>query len=197
MKSVILFATKLRTLWVFIPPVLLLIPSIIYNDDTDAKLFSMMNANLKLYPLIIILIAVILFMLVYFFRLVRINVEEIRCIGPFSSRSRVELKKERSLVLTLLKHGRIRIEVFGICADNDTYFWLKEEDFTEINLFRAKANGKARTVKKILNFFGVDEDKAVKSLTECGQIEDTKDFTLSSDILDGRRAIRLYFKETI
>ena len=52
-------------------------------------------------------------------------------------------------------------------------------------------------MKKILTFFGVDRDKTEKALTENGQIDDTKDFTLSSDIINERRAIRLYFKETI
>ncbi len=197
MKSIVLFATKLRTLWVFIPPVLLLIPTIIYNDSADSRLFSLMNANLKLYPLMFVLIAVIIFMVIYFFRIVTVRLEEIRCIGPFSSKDRVILKKERSLVLTLLKHGRIRIEVFGVCADNDTYFWLKEEDFTEINLFRTTANGTERTVKKFLAFFGVDEKKINKALTENGEIENANDFTLSSDILNERRTVRLYFKETI
>ncbi len=197
MKSIFLFATKFRVLWVFIPPVLLLIPSIILNDSTDSSMFPLMNSNVKLYPLIIVLILVIIFMIIYFFRMVTVKLDEIRCIGPFSSKDRIELKKERSLVLTLLKHGRIRIEVFGICRDNETYLWLTEEDFTEINLFRATANGSANTVKKILRFFGVDAEKIDTALSQNGEIENAEEFTLSSETVEEKKRIKLYFKETI
>ena len=197
MKSIYLFATRLRTLWVFLPPILLLIPTIIYNDTSNAQLFILMNANVKLYPLMVVLISIIIFMTVYFFRIITVGLEEIRCIGPFSSKERVMLKKERSLVLTLKKHGRILVEVFGTCADNDTYSWLTKEDFTDINLFRAMANGKEKTAKKILRFFGVENEDIEKSLTDEGTISDAKDFRLSSKIVEGRRKITLYFKETI
>ncbi len=197
MKSIHLFATRLRTLWVFIPPILLLIPTIIYNDDADSRLFALMNSNLKLYPLMIVLILTIIFMAIYFFRMVTIRIEEIRMVGPFSSKERVTLKKDCSLILTPLKRGRLRIEVYGICADNETYAWLTEDDFTEINLFRGVANGSERTVKRILSFFGVEHESIDKALTEVGVIADTKDFSLSVETFEDKKKIKLYFKETL
>ena len=79
MKSVFLFSTKLKVFLIEIPPTVLLVPAIIYNNNVKTLM--------KLYPLIIALLGIIIFSAVYFFRAVKITNEEIRCVGPFSTSS--------------------------------------------------------------------------------------------------------------
>jgi len=190
MKSTFLLSTRFRFFLLEIPPILLLIPTIIYNN--------IVKSVMHLYPLMVMLCILIIFIPVYFFRGIIINNDEIRCIGPFSSKDKATIKKERTLVITVLKRGRLLIELFGKNDDGEsTYSWLKSEKPVEINLFRAKSNGRARTIRKILRYFETDENDIHKLLTSDGFKTEYDKISFGSEISEKTKTIKIYFKETI
>ena len=190
MKKLFFLSTKLRLFWVEIPPILTLIPAIIYNGSV--------NTLIKLYPLIVALSVLILFFALYLFKGVLISNEEIRSISLFSSRDKAVIKEDRALVITLLKKGRIRLELFGKNDDGEaSYAWLRNDTPAEINLFRAKINGSEKRAKKILRFFRTDKDKINEIIENENTEFSSDDISVSSRSVDGLREIRIYFKKTI
>ena len=190
MKNIFLFSTRLRVFLIELPPILLLIPSIIYNGSVKTLM--------KLYPLIIMLSALIVFIAIYFFRAIIINNEELRTIGLFSTREKAIIKENRSLVVTKLSRRRIRIELFGQNDDGQgTYEWLKNEEPVEINLFRVKANGTSKTVAKILRYFEADSETVNALLLNDNFLFDTEKVSFTSSIVKEAKTVKILFKETI
>lgn len=190
MKSIFIFASRLRVYLTEIPPAVLFTLAIIYNDRADELM--------KLYPLIVVLGALMLFIGVYFFRAVLITGEEVRCVGRFSSRDKVLIKKDRTLVITLLKRKRLRIEVFGIPDGScDGFAWLESEEPTEINLFRAKANGGRGTAKKILRYFDTPESDIEKIIGTADFSANYENTAVTTDVENESQRIKIFFKETV
>jgi hypothetical protein len=190
MKSIFLFSSRLRVYITEFPPVALLIVSIIFNNKAENLL--------KLYPLIIVLSALVIFIGIYFFRGVLIKKEEVRAVGFFSTREKAVIKKERALVITVLPKKKLRIELFGDGKDGlNTYTWLKEEEQREINLFRAKGIGKAKKAKKILSFFNINDEHIQKAFEGDKFSVEYEKLIFSSSIRDESRVLRIYFKETV
>lgn len=189
MKSIFLFCTRLRYFFTLIPPLFILAIAIKYNSDVEA--------TMKLYPLIIASSGVIIFILLYFFRAIIINFEEIKCIGLFSSRESTVINKGKALHISILPKRKIQLEIYGENDDFETYAWLKNEDNTQINLFRAKALGNSGTVRKILSYFNVDVNHIEKALTEDSFSADYEKITLNTEIVDDKKTLKIYFKETL
>lgn len=190
MKFLFLFATKLRYFLVEIPPIFFYILCIKYNDGVKGVF--------KLYPLMVLLCACMIFMLLFLFRAVIISYEELYAFGLFSSKERATIKKDRAIVVTLLKHKRICVELFGFNDDGEeSYAWLKNDVPAEINLFRAKTNGSKKTAVKIFNYFGVEAEDVERALENDGIAADTEDFKLTSSVENGFKSIRLDFKKTL
>ena len=154
MKKLFLFSTKLRYFWTLSPVVFLLVIAILYNNDVDSIF--------KLYPLIVVLSGVIVFMILYFFRAVIITHDDLKCIGVYSSKEYSPIKSGNTLVITRLKSTRALIELYGI-SDLPDFDWSKEEKH-EINLFRARTNCNKRCIKKILTYYGFSEDDAENAI---------------------------------
>ena len=190
MKSVFLFSSKFRFFLTEIPPVLLLIVSIHFNSRVDTLM--------RLYPLIITLSVLIIFIAIYFFRAVVIKYDQVRSVGPFSERDSAVIAKDKSLVLTILPKKKLKIELFGDSGDlADTYKWLKGDEKNSINLFRAKANGGAKAVKRIMRFFEIPEDAANALLQEDGLKKDLDALTVRSDTKNECKTVSIFFKKTI
>ncbi len=189
MKSVFLFCTRLRYFFTEIPLIFLLVIAIKYNPDVEAMM--------KLYPLIIALSGVVVFIALYFFRAIKINFEEIKCIGLFSSREKAIINKGRTLHITILKKRKIRLELYGENDDFETYAWLKSEDVTEINLFRAKALGSEGKVHRILSYFGAESDDIEKAFLIENFTVDYEKVTLTSEKNEQEKTFKIYFKETV
>ena len=190
MKSIYFLATKLRIYLIELPLIAILIFAIIYNKHSTG-LF-------KFYPLIIALCLGILFIFIYFLRLVKISTDEIRCLGLFSSKDRTALKKDRRLVLTLKKGKRLLVEVFGI-GEAPLLDWVDPEEYTdsELNVFRAKAGGGERQAKKMLRYFDIPEEDFKKILdSECFEKE-YEAISLSAKVGEKGKEISLRFTETI
>lgn len=190
MKKLFFLSTRLGIYWIEIPPIVLLIPTVIYNDSVKTVF--------KLYPLMFALSVLIVFFALYFFKAVSISFEEIRSISLFSSRDKATIKEDRALVITLLKKKRIKVELFGKNDDGEqSYAWLRNEEPSEINLFRAKINGGARQVKKILRYFKTDEDKIDEIIKNDDARFSSDEIDVSSKLKDGFREIKIHFKKTV
>lgn len=149
------FLLKMRP-WIYIielPLMLLLVICWNMNSEVDGLL--------KLYPLIIALMALIIFLAVYLFRLVELSWEEIRDIGLFSRRDNAIVNKGKVLNLKLLSRGRIKITLIGNDGEYAGFDWLKPEEGepSNIALYRGNAYGGKAAAKRILKYFGVAEDE--------------------------------------
>ena len=190
MKKLFLFSSRMRIYLTEIPPIVLLIASIYFNDKADTLM--------RLYPLIITLSALIIFIALYFFRGVVIGFDEVKCIGPYSSKSKAIIAKDKYLLITILPKRRIRIELFGDGHDlAETCVWLKNDTSDNINLFREKANGGVGTVRRILAFFGVPKDTCYKLFEADGYSENFDGVTVSSDTVREAKTIKIYFNDTL
>ena len=190
MKNIYLFASRLRLYLSEVLPIFILIIAIKYNDGAAGKF--------KLYPLQIAMVLVTVFIFIYLFRALRINVEELRCIGLFSSHDSVIIKKDRSLVLSFIGGLKWQFEVFGD-GEVPEFDWAKTDEYenTEINLFRTKAFCLSAKIKKILALYEVEPEDFSLIMGNDSFTKEYEFVTLSSELIDNKRKISLKFKKTI
>lgn len=189
MKSLFLFSTKVQYFLGEIPVIGLLIVSILKNQDSKTAL--------KLYPLIIGSAAAAIFIALYFFRAVTVSYSEIKHIGLFSKREKAMINAGKTLIITEMKRGKLKIVLFGnnglppIYSDPD-----EEVKPVDIHLFDGKVLGKRYTVKRILRFFSLENSEAEALIN--GDTEITLDFLkATSTTVDTGREISLYFTKTV
>ena len=84
-KFTLLSHTKARTYLNLLPSVAIMILAIIFNNKADGLL--------KLWPLIIFMGGITIFLGLFLLRILYISVEDIRMIGPFTSRDKSVIKK--------------------------------------------------------------------------------------------------------
>jgi len=194
MKSIFFFCTKLRMFWTLLPVSILLWLANKFNDDVEGFV--------KLYPLQIFLIGVIVFIFIFFFRVISVSNQEIRMHGLFSSRDRALINKGRSLKLTIRPKRRVKFELYST-EEEPPFEWMKAVEYLpqQICLFRASCVGGAGSVRQVLRFFGTPEDDIDMLLSrECteGYKKKLKYTTVSSaDNDDGLREILIFFDETV
>ena len=190
MKSIYLLSTKL---WVYLTeiPVLILLWVAISANSFSEDIF-------KYYPLIVFLCFAVIFIMVYFFRMISITNDEIRYHGIFSSKDSAFIKENRSLVLRLKPGRNIGIELYGDAGVEPPFDWMKAEDaiHRDVCLFRGRANGNEKTARRILKFFSLPEDKLEGATEEGFSYEDDAirvDSCKKNDLIE----ITLKFKITI
>ena len=203
MKNLYLFSTRFRVFWVQLPIIAVLVLSIIYNNESAGIL--------RLYPLIIVSILGIIFIFVFFARFVRLSFAEVKCVGPFSSKDKAIVKKDRRLILRMLPHGKIKIYLRGYDGPCD-FSWLKSEDEPkqennspendelercDICLFRGKAFGGKRTAKRILSYYGIDKSDFLDIFSTEGFRKKYEFVTLSTKTVDDSPELHLRFDETV
>lgn len=190
MKKIYLFCTKWWLFLTELPPALLLTICIYYNNMVE-------NPG-KLYPLMVFCIAAMILIFLYFFRLISISTEEISSIGLFSSRDSAVIEKDTALVITMLKGGKMRIELDGR-SKAPGFSWIKggEYEETDINLYRDRAVGGAGTVRRVLTFFSVSADDADRLLSNESFSKEYDFFTVSGYIENEHKKISVRFTETI
>ena len=190
-KKAYLPAVRLWVFWCELPMALLLALAINYNDGVDYSPF-------KLYPLIVFCAAAMIFAFIYFFRLVRIGLDEFKCIGLFSSRDSVMVTEGRTLVIRMQRGGKLDINLIGndgVVAGLD---WLKSvgEAPRDISLFRAHAFGGATSAKAALIALGVSPEAAKAAATGILSKTDFEYVSVESSTEDGIRVIRVKFTKT-
>ncbi|MBR7116887.1 MAG: hypothetical protein IKC87_04180 [Clostridia bacterium] len=167
MKSVYLLKVRL---WVFlteIPLMLLLMICWSMNNEVEGLL--------KLYPLIIVLAAAIIFLPIYFFRAVSVSWEEINDIGLFTARDNALINKGKTLVIKLISRGRIKLTLWGHDGNYAGFDWMKPDDDDanrDIAMYRGNAYGGKRAVKALLSYFGASDEDVTRLLDgECDTLE--------------------------
>ena len=128
----------------------------------------------------------------------RLNTDEVRCLGLFSSKDRVALKKDRRLVLTLKKGRKLLIEVFAT-GEAPLLDWVNPEDYldSEINVFRAKAVGGLASAKKLLKYFDIPTEDFEKILSDEAFEKEYEAISLASKTEEIGKKISLKFTKTI
>ncbi len=189
MKKKYLFCTKLWFYLTEIPLALLLAVSIYYGPMTEGVF--------KLVPLIVTLAFAMLFILVFFFRIVVISYEEVRYRGLFSSRDRAFINKDKTLIITMRPHGNLDVDLYGNDGQPPMFAGLKDEPPIDIYLFRGRTIGARRTVISILEYFDIPTDDARTALAKDSYFEEYELVSLSAEKREDIREIRIKFKETI
>lgn len=166
MKNIYLLATKL---WVYLTeiPIVILLWITIMSNHLSKDIF-------KYYPLIIFLCFAVIFIMVYFFKVISISTEEIRYHGLFSSKDSAFIKENRSLIMTLKPRRNLGIELYGDAGVEPPFDWMKSEDaiHRDICLFRGRANGGEGTAKRVLKFFSLPGDMLDGAMAEGFSFED-------------------------
>ena len=189
MKKKYLFCTKLWFYLTEIPLALLLAVTIYYGPMTEGVF--------KLVPLMVTIIAAMLFILVYFFRIVVISYEEVRYRGLFSSRDRAFINKDKTLIITMHPHSNLDIDLFGNDGQPPMFAGLKDEPPIDIYLFRGRTIGSRRTVRSILAYFDIPAEEAMQALCEDSFSREYELLSFSSEKKEDIRELRIKFKETV
>ena len=173
-----------------LPLIILLMVSIKQNKHVDTPV--------KLYPMIIALIIGIVLIFLYYFRVLKINYEQIKMIGLFSGRDKAIIKKDRTLSFTLWPRGKMIVELSGR-GEAPALDWVAPEDYEnlEVNLFRAKAVGNERTLKHCLMFFDIPTGDFEEIFTDKDITIDYDDITLFAKNEGELRKVSIFFKESI
>ncbi len=189
MKGTVLSSTSPIMYATEIPVILLLAIVIKHNGNSGGPM--------KLYPLMIALIGAFIFIFIYLFRFISVSGEEIRSIGPFSTRDRALIDEGKTLTFTLRPHGKIRVELFGY-DDTPAFSWVKadERERKMVNLYRDRAVGGSRAVKRVLSYFDIPVSDIDTALSADFSRE-YENYELTSFVKDENRVISLTFFETL
>ena len=191
-KRIYLSSTKPVTYLCELPLLVLLILAIRFNGSAAAPI--------RLYPLIVATAGAMIFIFIFFYRVISLSVEEVRMFGRFSSRDRALINKGKILKLSFRGRDRLKVELF----DDDST--LPELDFLRndpsykpcgLNLFRETARCGWKRVVKILRFFGINESDADKIYNEDTFSAEYEGFILSSKKDEESICISIEFTETL
>lgn len=190
MKKTHLFCTRLWFYLSEIPAIALLVISIIFNNDS--------GGILKLFPLIIFSAAAIIFIFLYFFRMIIISYEEIKCVGAFSSKDSAIINKDKTLIFTVNSNNKIIVKLHGD-GGRPGYNWAKGENYLpkDIDLFREKAVGGLRSVKRVLEYFNVPKNDINEFLNAKNMEKEYQNYIVSRSTEEECATIKIKFKKTI
>lgn len=190
MKKLYTFCSKIAVYWIELPLAILLTLAIIFNGSSKALL--------KLYPLIVLCSMAIIFVFIFFFRLIQLGWDEIRYIGLFSSRDRAVITEGKKLDLLLVGKSAIKVTLIGNDGKPAAFDWVKDsEPLRDICLFRGKMLGGKRTATRILKFYGADEATIRCLFVDIGYAADLENVTVSSYDDDGNLCISIKFNKTV
>ena len=190
MKKTYLFCTKIWFYLCEIPPIILLAVSIIYNGDSEGLL--------KLYPLIAFSIAAIIFVFLYFFRMIIISTEEIKCIGAFSSKDSALITKDTALIFTQSRANKLTVRLYGQSLA-PAFSWSSKEGTANmrIDLFREKVIGGKRAIKRVLSYFEVPKDDVLALLSQNEYDKEFENYIVRKNVVDDKETVSIEFTRTI
>ena len=189
-KAIYLSSIKIWALWVEIPLIAFL--AVVINQNPKIEGF------IKLYPLMLALVAAIILSIVYFARLVKVSYDEIRAIGPFSGKDSVVINAGKNIKLVKSGFGKVRLEVIGhdvACGLE----WMKPEDrIRDISLFKAVVYGGDLAIRSVLDYYGCDSGDFELILGDEMFEKSYQFITVSATINDdGAREINIRIDKTI
>lgn len=188
MKALYFFYTKPRMYLTLLPLVAVLVVSILNN--------GIMTGPVKLYPLIIASGGSMIFILIYLFRLVKLSTEEIRSIGPYSTKESTTLEEGKTLVMTLRPKHKLKLEVVGR-SDGGIFSWSGDGEVHEINVYRDIVNGGKRTVARILRYYGVSDEDVRELISGDATNKEYGHIAVTKSGGDEGDTYSVYFKVTI
>ena len=192
MKNTFLFCSKLRVYWCELPLIAILILCIKYNKHSTG-LYG-------LYLLGITASAAMLFVLIYFFRVIALSFDEVRYIGWFSSRDRAIITEGKTIILRPLGKRRIRVSLYGNDGVTPGFDWLKSTQNAprDYYLFRGKAIGGKCDIKRILRFYGVSKEEAEIIVNSDGNYKNNfENVTVSTVSVDNVAEIHIRMDKTV
>ncbi len=185
-KPIYLLSTGLSAFWVLLPMVLVLCLSMYYNKYSEAKY--------KLYPLIAVSIAAIIFSFIYFLRFVEIRGNEIKSLGGFTAPDGWEITEHATLVLEMRPHARLGLTLCSFGGYNPDIKWLLPEEGEkkkQICVFRSEIHGTKATVIKILQYFEPTRVDFSAFFSSDNVTLDYEIISVNSGIIDGKRVIKI------
>ena len=190
MKSTFLFCTKLKMFLSEIPLLIMLIISISYTNKVESLL--------GLWPLIIVISAFMIFIVIFFFRVITISNEEIRIHGVYSSKDSREIDEGKTLSFILKKKRIISVELWGIDKAPD-FDWMDKNTVIdrESCLFKEKAVGGESSVKRVLEFFSIPDSDVDLFFGEGDYDKKYTNFHVSSTKENGERRVDIRFLKTL
>ena len=191
MKKCLYFPrTILLPIFISIPPAIVLIASIMLN--------GLVKAPGGLYPLIVASGLIIAFTFVFFFRVVTLATDEIKMIGPFSSKDSSVINEGKTLIITRRSAGRISIDLYGNNGVNADLDWLRDvRTVRDIYLFKSNVVGGAGAIQRILLLFGISEEDAEILISSKEIYKEFPDYIVSVSCPEGNQEIRIKFTNTI
>ncbi len=191
MKKISLFCTGPLMYLTELPVIYLFYLSVKHNSGVETPF--------KLYPLIIALIGVGIFMFIYLYRTIDISADAIKSKGPYSSKESALINEGKTLSLTLLPKGKIKVELFGSDEPAPDFDWAKteERENIEINLFRERAYGGEGSVRRVLRFFEIPDGDIDCALKTDGFLKSYECLDLSSDTVNEAKRISIKFTKTV
>ena len=189
MKKKYLFCTKI---WFYLTeiPLLFFLYVACYHNFTSENPWQFI-------PLILILSAVILFIGIYFFRMISLSYEMIRHHGLFSPRDSAIINKDKTLIITLKRRAYLGISLYGNDGKPPLFDGLRDEGSIDIYLFRGRAVGGKRTVKSILKYFGISDADIEAAFDTEKYSSETDDVLFTVSHIEDIREFRLKFKRTL
>ncbi len=185
-KPLYLLSTGLSAFWVLLPMVLVLCLSIYYNKYSEAKY--------KLYPLIAVSIAAIIFTFIYFLRFVEIRGNEIKSVGGFSTADSSEIAEHATLVLEMRPYARLGLMLYSLGGYNPDIKWLQPEEGEEkkeICVFRSEIHGSKSTVIKILQHFEPNRVDFSAIFASESAVLECENISVCSEIIDSKRTVKI------
>ena len=178
--------------WVFLtelPIMALLVVCWRFNDKVDNLL--------GLYPLMIALMALIIYLAFYFFRLIEVSWEEIRDIGLFTRRDDAVISDGTALTILIGKRGRMSLALLDAKCTSP-YDWVKPTDKPhELAMYRGSAVGGAKAAKRILKYFGVSDADVEAVISGSAFKAEYKYSTVSAEDGNEGREIRIDITATL
>lgn len=191
MKKLFIFSTHPLMLLTTLPIAVVLTLAIIFNSSFDSFI--------KLYPLIIVSAAGIVFILIYLFRVIVITTDEIRIIGLFSSKDRAIINKGKSLIISQSRGGRVKVILFGNDGRRPALDWAQGKDFkpVDINLFKEIGYGGEALVKRVFRYFDIDEESTNALISNDEYSVKLPLFEITKTLKDKKFEYKITFLETI
>lgn len=190
MKNIILFCTKPWFYLTEIPVIAIFWLALTFNKYSEGIF--------KFYPLMIVSAFFIVFIMIYFFRAISINNDEIRSLGVFSSKDSALIDANKTLVIALHPRFNMKLELYTDASEAPAFDWMKANDVAhrDICIFREKAVGGKRSAEKILKYFTVPKDVSAEALKDgfCFENDFVKvNSTAENEVIK----IKIKFKTTI
>ena len=191
MKKTYVYSTPLWLYFTELPIMLIMTLAIVHNPTATGWA--------KLYPLIFLCGAAIIFINIFLFRAVRFSMAEVRDIGLFSNRDDAALRAGASIRLVPTKFGRVRVYVYGDSGLPELD-WMRDQTTNpdEICMFRSRVEGGERGIRRVLSYFGVGSDDIKRIIDEVGfhgEYEECDVDTLTD--VNERKEYRITLKRTL